>query len=67
MSPKPALPTAERRLLSYGHAAEYLGISIRGMKDLAAKGEIRKVQIGSRVLFDRSDLDTYVDRAKRAS
>lgn len=67
MTPKPSLPTAERRLLSYGHSAEYLGISIRGMKELAAEGKIRKVQIGSRVLFDRSDLDAYVEKAKKAS
>lgn len=67
MTPKPSLPTAERRLLSYGHAAEYLGISLRGMKELASDGKIRKVQIGHRVLFDRSDLDAYVERAKRAS
>lgn len=67
MSPRPSLPTAERRLLSYAHAAEYLGISLRGMKEIAAKGEIRKVQIGSRVLFDRGDLDAYIERVKRAS
>lgn len=67
MSPKPSLPTAERRLLSYAHAAEYLGISLRGMKELAADGKIRKVQIGARVLFDRSDLDAYVERAKKVS
>lgn len=67
MSPKPSLPTSERRLLSYGHAAEYLGISLRGMKELAANGEVGKVQIGHRVLFDRGDLDAYIERAKRAS
>lgn len=67
MTGKKALPTAERRLLSYGNAAEYLGISLRGMKDLAANGEIRKVQIGHRVLFDRGDLDGYIERIKKAS
>lgn len=61
------LPTAERRLLSYANAAEYLGISVRGMKDLAANGEIRKVPIGHRVLFDKADVDAYIERIKRAS
>lgn len=66
MSAKP-LPTMERRLLGYANAAEYLGISLRGMKDLAANGEIRKVPIGGRVLFDRSDLDAYIERIKKSA
>lgn len=58
---------AERRLLDYGRAAAYLGISLRGMKELAAKDEILKVTIGARVLFDREDLDAFIDRKKRAA
>lgn len=58
---------AERRLLDYTRSAAYLSISLRGMKQLAADGEIRKVEIGSRVLFDRVDLDSYIERLKRAS
>lgn len=68
MSPKPALPTAERRLLSYSHAAEYLGISLRSMKEIGGKeGQIRQVKIGHRVLFDRADLDAFVEKTKKAS
>lgn len=66
MSPK-TLPSNERRLLAYSQSAEYLGISLRTMKDLAANGEIRKVQIRGRVLFDRADLDGYIERIKKAS
>lgn len=58
---------AERRLLDYTRSAAYLGISLRGMKQLAADGEVRKVEIGHRVLFDRSDLDAYIERIKKAS
>lgn len=65
MSKKP--DDAERRLLSYEYAAAYLGISLRGMKTLSAEGEIRRVEIGARVLFDRSDLDAFIERTKRAS
>lgn len=65
MSTKPT-PT-ERRMLSYALAATYLGISLRGMKEIAAKGEVLKVQIGARVLFDREDLDAFIDRKKRAA
>lgn len=64
---KKNLHPVERRLMSYRDAASYLGISERGMKQLAAEGKVRKVQIGSRVLFDRSDVDEYVEKAKKAS
>lgn len=61
------LPTYERRLLPYAGAATYLGISLRAMKELAAKGSVPKTQIGHRVLFDREDLDAFIERVKRAS
>lgn len=65
---KKALPTAERRLLSYGNAAEYLGISLRSMKELGgANGQIRQVKIGHRVLFDRDDLDSFIEKTKRSA
>ena len=59
---------AERRLLSYKRAAEYLGISERAMKEIGGpNGQIAQVKIGHRVLFDRSDLDGYIEKLKRAS
>lgn len=54
-----------RRMLNYTDAAAYLGISVRGMKQLAADGEVDKTPIGARVLFDRYDLDSYIERIKR--
>lgn len=63
-----ALPRdAERRLLDYAHTAAYLGISLRAAHLLAAEGHIPKVPIGHRVLFDKVDLDAYIERIKRAS
>lgn len=62
-----ALPTVQRRLLPYQDAAHYLGISLRAMKYLAAEGAVPKVTIGHRVLFDKEDLDAYIERIKRAS
>lgn len=59
---------AERRLLDYTRAAAYLGISLRSMKNLGGpNGEIRQVPIGARVLFDKADLDAYIEKTKRAS
>lgn len=63
-----ALPhDAERRLFDYAHAAVYLSVSIRTMKQLAAEGEIRKVSLGHRRLFDKADLDEYIERIKRSA
>lgn len=63
-----ALPkSAERRLLDYAHVAAYLGVSVRSAKQLAADGEFRKVPIGHRVLFDKQDLDAYIERIKRTA
>lgn len=63
-----ALPRdAERRLLDYAHLAAYLSVSLRTAKQLAADGHIRKVTLGHRVLFDKVDVDAYIERIKRAS
>lgn len=64
--PRPALPDPPmRRLLPYAGAAAYLGISVRSMKQLGKPGgQVGRVQIGARVLFDRVDLDEYVERIK---
>lgn len=63
------LPTnVERRLLSYELAAAYLGISLRQMKNLGGpNGKIPQVNIGSRTLFDKADLDAFVEKTKRSA
>lgn len=59
---------AERRLLNYERAAAYLGISVRSMKNLGGpKGQIVQVKIGERVLFDKADLDGYIEKLKRSA
>ena len=58
----------ERRLLSYKHAAVYLGISLRAMKDLGGpNGQILQVKLGHRVLFDKQDLDAYIEKLKASA
>ena len=58
----------ERRLLNYTRAAAYLGVSLRTMKELGGpQGSIARVTIANRVLFDKTDLDRYIDAAKKAS
>lgn len=59
----------ERRMLSFALAAAYLGVSLRAMKgELGGpQGEIPRVVIAGRVLFDRQDLDAYIEKAKRSA
>ena len=57
--------TQARRLLSVEDASAYLGISRWTMRGLGWNGEIPQVKIGRRVLFDRRDLDAFVERSKR--
>lgn len=65
---RPAPADAERRLLNYERAAAYLGISLRAMKNLGGpKGPILRVEIGDRVLFDKADLDRYIEKLKRSA
>ncbi|MCB0263813.1 MAG: helix-turn-helix domain-containing protein [Calditrichia bacterium] len=54
------------RLLSVIEAAEYLSISRSQIYNLMHKEEIRPVKIGRRVLFDRLDLDNYINGLKAA-
>ena len=61
-------PSVERRLLDYARAAAYLGIGVTRMKGLGGPGgSIPQVKIGHRVLFDRVDLDDYIERKKRGA
>ena len=55
----------ERRLFDYSAAAIYLGIGKRGVEQLAKDGELPKItNITNKVLFDKADLDAFVDRKK---
>lgn len=62
----PAAPIT-RRLLDYAGLSTYLSVSRRQAEKLAADGDIPKVQIGARVLFDVADIDAYVERIKRSA
>lgn len=57
---------AEPLLVSEREAARLLGISARTMWSIGNRGEIPRVRIAARVLYDSRDLRAYIDRAKRA-
>jgi excisionase family DNA binding protein len=55
------------RLLTVNQTAAYLACSVWAVRELHWSHKLRGVMIGRRILFDRSDVDTYVDALKRAS
>lgn len=61
------MASIERRMFRRGPAADYLGIGLRSLDQLAADGQIPKTRIAGRVLYDRVDLDAFIERQKRAS
>lgn len=60
---KPPSPI-EPRLLSQQEGARYLGISYWTLRDLVFRRELPFVKIGRRILVDRKDLESYLDRSK---
>jgi excisionase family DNA binding protein len=56
----------EPRLLSVKGAATYLSATVWFMRTLVWEKKIPSVKFGNRILFDRADLDAYVERAKVA-
>lgn len=54
------------RLLPVKAAAAYLGATVWAVRCLAWNQELPFAKIGGRLLFDRADLDAYIDRVKTA-
>jgi len=53
------------RLLNIKSAAQYLGCSVWILRQLEWSGKLPAVRnLGRKLLFDRSDLDRFVDLAK---
>ncbi len=57
-------PFAEKRLYNVPEAARYLGLSVWGIRELHYSGKIAAVRNGRRMLFDRADLDQWIERSK---
>jgi len=54
-----------RRLFSVQEAALYLGLSSWTVRSLGWGGQIPEVRVGRRVLYDRQDLDRFIEASKR--
>ena len=49
------------RNLSVKEAATYLGVSERKLRDSIARGEVKHVRFGSRIILRRQDLDSFLE------
>jgi len=57
--------TITPRCLKAGKAAEYIGLSRRGLTDLSKQGRIPYSKIGTRTfVYDIADLDRFLDECK---
>jgi len=54
----------EKRLLSRKEAAQLLGLGVSTIDKLVAQGKLVPVRLNRRVLFDFSDLEEIIERAK---
>ncbi len=61
---QPCIVPGVQRLYSVKEAASYLRLSPWTIRSLGWNGEIPQVKIGRRVLYDRQDLDHYIEGAK---
>ncbi len=62
---KPCIIPGIQRLYSVKEAASYLRLSPWTIRSLGWNGGIPQVRIARRILFDREDLDQFVERSKR--
>ncbi len=62
--PVPVIAAPGARMLNVQAAAEYTGATVWFMRTLAWEKKVPSVILGNRLLFDRADLDSFLDRAK---
>jgi excisionase family DNA binding protein len=58
-------PTAGPRLFTIAAAAEYLSTTVWQIRTLGWERRIPVIKLGNRYLFDRADLDRFVESQKQ--
>jgi excisionase family DNA binding protein len=61
---KTAVPVAEPRLLDVRGAAQYLSTTVWCVRSLVWGKRLPVIRLGKKLLFDRQDLDKFVDSLK---
>ena len=62
-----AAPAVAPRLLNVKEAAHYLGTSVWMVRQLGYERKLPGIKLGHKVLFDRADLDLFVETQKAAA
>ncbi|MCF6149452.1 MAG: helix-turn-helix domain-containing protein [Candidatus Kuenenia sp.] len=57
----------EKRYIDIKEVSEYTSLSSKKLYDWASQGKFPSIKCGSRVLFDKKDIDTYMESLKRIS
>jgi excisionase family DNA binding protein len=52
------------RCLGVKEAALYLGATVWAIRSLAWEGKVPFIRLGQRLLFDRQDLDKFIERTR---
>ncbi len=60
-------PAAPPLLVSEREAGRLLGVTPRTVFNLRQRGELPAVKIGTRVLYDRRDVEVFISRKKSES
>jgi excisionase family DNA binding protein len=63
---KQPVPTIEPRLLVIKDAAKYLAVHVWFLRSAVWAHRIPSLKLGNRLLFDRRDLDAFVEQQKTA-
>ena len=58
-------PPAASRYLAAPEAAYYLRVSLSWLRKATRRREVPSFRLGARVVYDRDDLDAYVQERKR--
>ena len=59
------MPDTQEKYLTYQEAAEYLGVTVRWLKDATADGVLPYYKFNRLVRFAATDLDDYADKQRR--
>ena len=63
----PICPPVEQRLFRVRDAARYLGVATWFVRTMVWRREIPVVKFGNKFLFDKCDLDAYVEKHKKVA
>jgi excisionase family DNA binding protein len=57
-------PTIQPRLLNIEDAAAYLSTTVWAMRKLVWAKDVPHIKLGTRLLIDKQDLDSFINHAK---